>query len=40
MVMAANQLIPIAQHRPAALKMQSHLAAIKPNRRQITLGLG
>jgi hypothetical protein len=39
MVMASHELIPVAQHRPAALKMQSHSAAIKPNRLQITHGL-
>ena len=37
--MAANELIPLAQHRPAALKMQSHLAAIKANGLQIPHGL-
>jgi hypothetical protein len=39
MVMAANELVPIAQHRPATLEMQSRLAAIKANGLQVTFGL-
>ena len=38
-MVAANRLIPITDHRPATLQMQSHLAALKPKRIEITPGL-
>ena len=38
-VVAANRLIPITDHRPATLQMQSHLASLKPKRIEIAPGL-
>ena len=38
-MVAANRLIPITDHRPATLQMQGHLASLKPKRIEITPGL-
>ena len=37
--MATHLLIPVADHGPAALQMQRNLTLVKPNRRQILLGV-
>jgi hypothetical protein len=36
MVMTANHLIPIAQHRPTSLEVQGHLRTLKAHRFEIT----
>ena len=38
-MVAANRLIPITDHRPATLQMQGHLASLKPKRIEIAPGL-
>ena len=38
-VMAAHQLIPVTDHRPAALQMQRNLTLVKTDRHQILLSL-